>query len=63
MIAQHGQIEAALARHTSLAVTLHRLGLTYHDTAQRNIRSIRENGREVFRGTCSEVWAWLVEQC
>jgi hypothetical protein len=58
-IAQHAQIESVLALKMSLADTLLALGLTYVPGGRAYRQSILENGREVYRGSCSDVWEWL----
>jgi hypothetical protein len=59
MIAQYAQIESVLALELTLTETLERLGLVAGESNRAYRRSIRENGREVFRGSCSDVWEWL----
>jgi hypothetical protein len=59
MIARHTEIEAVLALELTLTETLDRLGLVAGESNRAYRRSVLENGREVFRGSCSDVWEWL----
>jgi hypothetical protein len=59
MIARHAEIEAVLARELNLNETLDALGLVAGPSNRAYRRSILENGREVYRGSCSDVWEWL----
>jgi hypothetical protein len=63
MIARHMEIEAVLTRELNLTETLDALGLAAGPSNRAHRHSILENGREVFRGSCSDVWEWLRMGC